>query len=102
MHPQSPQLTIGGALLKQSNDHVILVVTLNFDSEMTFEKHLRLVSSAASQILGILKKSWPVSHDITLFERCFRVICAARFGVRFCSVVLGCQYRPETTGPCSQ
>ena len=55
MHPQSPQLTIGGTVLKESDDLVILGVT--FDFNMTFEKHLRLVSRAASQRLGILTKS---------------------------------------------
>ena len=39
MHPQSPALTIGGAVLKESDDLVILGVT--FDSKMTFEKHLQ-------------------------------------------------------------
>ena len=38
MHPQSPPLTIGGTVLKESDDLVILGVT--FDSKMTFEKHL--------------------------------------------------------------
>ena len=35
---RSPPLTIGGIVLKQSDDLVILGVT--FDSKMTFEKHL--------------------------------------------------------------
>ena len=61
MHPQSPPLTIGGTVLKESDDLVILGVT--FDSKLTFEKHLRLVSRAASQKLGILRKSWRVFHD---------------------------------------
>ena len=56
MHPQSPPLTIGGTVLKESDDLDILGVT--FDSWMTFEKHLCLVSRAASQRLGILRKSW--------------------------------------------
>ena len=34
MHPQSPPLTIGGTILKESDDLVILGVT--FDSKMTF------------------------------------------------------------------
>ena len=55
MHPQSPPLTIGGNVLKESDDLVILGVT--FDSKMTFENHLRLVSRAASQILSTLRKS---------------------------------------------
>ena len=59
-HNASPvtPLTIGGTVLKESDDLVILGVT--FDSKMTFEKHLRSVSRAASQRLGILRKSWSV------------------------------------------
>ena len=55
MHPQSPPFAIGGTVLKESDDLVILGVT--FDSKMTFEKHLRSVSTAASQRLGNLRKS---------------------------------------------
>ena len=40
-YPQSPPLTIGRTVLKESDDFVILGVT--FDSKMTFEKHLRPV-----------------------------------------------------------
>ena len=46
MHLQSPPLTIGGTVLKESDDLVILGVRL--DSKMTFEKDLRSVSRAAS------------------------------------------------------
>ena len=56
VHPKSPPLTIGGTVLKESDDLVILGVT--FDSKMTFEKHLHSVFIAASQRLGILRKSW--------------------------------------------
>ena len=38
MHPQSPPLTIGGTVVKESDDCAILRVT--FNSKMTFEKHL--------------------------------------------------------------
>ena len=69
MHPQSPALTIGRTVLKETDDLVILGVT--FDSKMTFEKHLRSVSRAASQRLGILRKSWQVFHDRLLLRRCF-------------------------------
>ena len=41
MHPQSPPLTIGGTVLKESDDLVTFGVT--FDLKMTFEKHLRFV-----------------------------------------------------------
>ena len=54
MHHQTPPLTIGGTVLKESDDLVILAVT--FDPKMTFEKHLRLVSRAAYQGLVILTK----------------------------------------------
>ena len=46
MHPQSPPLTIGRTVLKESDD---LVMGVTFDSKMTFEKHLCSVSRAASQ-----------------------------------------------------
>ena len=70
MHPQSPPLTIGGTVLKESDDLVILGVT--FDSKMTFEKHVRSVCRAVSQRHGILRKSWLVFHDRLLLGRCFR------------------------------
>ena len=70
MHPQSPALTNGGTVLKESDDLVILGLT--FDSKMTFEKHLRSVSREAPQRLGNLRKSWQVFHDTLLLGRCFR------------------------------
>ena len=45
---------------------------MTFDSKMTFEKHLRSVSRAASQRLGILRKSWRVLDDRSVLGRCFR------------------------------
>ena len=69
IYPKSPALTIGGTMLKESDDLVILGVT--FDSKMIFEKHLRSLSRAASQRLGILRKSWQVFHDRLLLGRCF-------------------------------
>ena len=56
---------------------------------MTFVKHLRSVFRAASQILGILRKSWQVFHDslllgrwfsgfvLPVLEYCFAVWCSA-------------------------
>ena len=44
---------------------------VTFDSKLTFEKHLRSDSRAASQRLGILRKSWRVFHDRLLIGRCF-------------------------------
>ena len=45
---------------------------MTFDFKMSFEKHPRSVSIAASQRLGILRNSWRVLHDGSLLERCFR------------------------------
>ena len=70
MHPQSPPLTIGGTVLKESDDLVILRVT--FDSKITLKKHLRTVSRAAFQRLGILRKCCRVFYDRSLLGRCFR------------------------------
>ena len=83
MHPQSPPITIAGTVLKESDDLVKLGVT--FDSNLTFEKHLRLVFRAASKRLGILKKSWRVFHDRSLLERCFRCFVLPVF--EYCSAV---------------
>ena len=57
-------------MLNESDDLDILSVT--FDSKMTFGKHLRSVSRAASQRLGILRKFWRVFQDRLLLGRCFR------------------------------
>ena len=81
MHPQSPPLNIGRTVLKESDDLVILGV--RFDSKMTFEKHFLSVSRAASQRLGILRKSWRVFHDID------RVLGDA-FGVLSCQFLEYC------------
>ena len=48
-------LTIGGAVLKESDYLDILGVTV--DSKMTFEKRLSSVSRVASQRFGISRKS---------------------------------------------
>ena len=54
VYPQLTQLTLDGTVLKESVDLVILGVM--FDAEMTFENHLRFVSSAAAHRLGIMRK----------------------------------------------
>ena len=54
----------------ESNDLVIFGVT--FDFKQTFEKHLRSISRAASQRLGILTESWRVLHARAPLGRCFR------------------------------
>ena len=57
-------------MLKESNDLDISEVI--YDLNMTFEKHLRSISRAASQRLLVLTKSWRIFHDRLLPGRCFR------------------------------
>ena len=85
-HNASPvtPLTIGRSVLKKSDDLIILGLT--FDCKMTFEKHLRWVSRAASQRLGTLRKFWRVFHDRSLLVRCFR--CFVMPVLDYCSAVL--------------
>ena len=62
VHPQLTPLILDGTVLKESSDFVMLGVT--FDANMTFEKHLHSVSSAAAQRLGIMRKSFQLCHDL--------------------------------------
>ena len=54
-------------------------------AKMTFEKHLRSVSSAAAQRLGIMRKFWQVFHDWSLLLRSFW-----SFVLRFWSIAQQC------------
>ena len=56
--------------------------------------HLHLISRAASQRLGILRKSWRVFHDRLLREM-LSSFCPACFEVLFCIKVLGWRYTPK-------
>ena len=83
-HNASPVTAINywRTVLKESEDLVILGVT--FDSKMTFEKHLRSVSRAASQRLCILRKSGECSCKIGPWEM-LSGFCLAR--LEYCSAV---------------
>ena len=70
-------------MLEESADLVILGVT--FDAKMTFERHLRSVSSTAAQRVGIMRKPWQVFHDRSLLVRSFLELCPA--GFEYCSAV---------------
>ena len=66
MHFQSPALTIGSTVLKH-------LMTLRFYTNLTFDKHLCSVSTAAHQRLDILEPR--LVRDLeSLLERCFRVL----------------------------
>ena len=83
MHPQSPPLTLDGTVQKESDGIDILGVTI--DTEMTFEMYLRLVSRAASQWLGILRKARRVLNDRELLEKCFQGFVLS--GLGYCPAV---------------
>ena len=61
VHPQLTPSTLDVTVLKESADKVMLALT--FNAKMTFEKHLRCVSSAADDRLGFMRKSLQVFHD---------------------------------------
>ena len=44
---------------------------VTFDAKITFEKHIRCVSSAAAQRIGIMRKSWKIFHHRSLLVRSF-------------------------------
>ena len=67
----------------ESDDLVILGVT--YDSKITFQQHLRSVSRAASQRLGILRKSWQVLYDRLILGRCLN--CFVLPVLEYCSAV---------------
>ena len=69
VHLQLTPLTLDGTVLGESADLVILGAT--FYAKITFEKHLRSVSSAAAQMFGIMRKFWQVFHDRSLLVRFF-------------------------------
>ena len=85
VHPQLTPLTLDGTMMTESADLVISGVT--FDAKMTFEKHLRSVSSVAAQRLGIMRKSlfydWSLllrsfwSFVLPVLEYCSAVWCSA-------------------------
>ena len=95
MHPKSPPLTIGGTVLKESDDLDILGVI--FDSEMTLR---RILSRFPEQILKYLV-SWggPVEYSIEYWE-----MLSWFLSCQFWSTVLWCgarcRYTPKITEPC--
>ena len=65
VRPQLTPLTLDGTVLKEFADLVILGLT--FDAKMTFEKHLRYVSSAAAQSLVL----WESPGRYFIIDRSF-------------------------------
>ena len=91
VHPQLTPLTLDRTVLGESADLVILWVI--FDAKMTFEKHLRSVSTAAAQRLYHEKVLAGFSRSVASCE-IFLELCADGFGVLLSSVVLSCRLTP--------
>ena len=71
MHPQSLPLTIGGTVLNECDDLVLL--EMPFDSKMTYEKHHASLGFQSSfSKTWHLEEYWRMVHDRSLLGRCFR------------------------------
>ena len=64
--------------------HPLALELMTFEM-MTFEKHHRSVSRAASRRVGISRKSWRVFHDWLILRRCFQDIVLPV--LEYCSAV---------------
>ena len=67
--PPHPNLVIDNVPLTTSDSFKILGV--NFDSKLTFEQHIRSVSSSVTQKIGILRKSFKNFGDEIIMMNCF-------------------------------
>ena len=79
MHPQSPPLTLGGTILKES----ACLDMLGVNATMAFEENLCSVRRTTSQWLGILRKTWRVFHEQSFLVGCVRCFVL----LEYCSAV---------------
>ena len=104
MHPQSPPLTIGRTVLKESDDLVIL----GWERRLITKLPLRSIFASFLEQLfkdlvsWSLRKSWQVFHDRSLLERCFRGFVLPVFEYYSAVWCSAADKTPYTTGPCSQ
>ena len=92
IHPQLTPLSIGGTVLKESVDLVILGET--FEAKKTFWEAPALCVKCCSSEIWYHEKvlaglSWSVAPSEIFLE-----LCLARFGVLLSSVVLSCRLTP--------
>ena len=81
--PEHPELVLQGAIIENVDKIKLLGVT--FDSKITFNCHLRNITSAVSQKIGILRKCWQVYRDDALVLKCFYAFILPFF--EYCSSV---------------
>ena len=81
--PEHPDLTLMNTTIESVETMKLLGVV--FDSKLTYEQHLRKVTSIASQKVGILRKCWRVYEDDELVKKCFYAFVLPFF--EYCSSV---------------
>ena len=67
--PNHPDLFIDDVVLHTCDSFKILGIV--FDRKFTFEQHIRSVSSAVAQKIGLLRKSFKIFGDPSVLKRCF-------------------------------
>ena len=83
IYPEHPELTLGDTAIEKVEFLKLLGVT--FDAKLTYERHLRNITSKVSQKIGILRKCWRVYQDNSLILKCFYAFILPFF--EYCSSV---------------
>ena len=83
IQPRHPDLLIDNVPLVTDDSFKILGVL--FDSKLTFESHIRAVSSSIAQKLGLLRKSLKIFGDPSILMKCFNAFILPCF--EYCSPV---------------
>ena len=81
--PAHPDLILDDTLIE--NVSVLKLLGVFLDSKLTFEFHLRKITSIVSQKIGILRKCWQTFREDGLVLKCFYAFILPFF--EYCSVV---------------
>ena len=94
-HPAHPNLTLEDTIIENVDLMKLLGVT--FDSKLSYEYHLRNITSHVSQNIGILRKCWRVYQDDALVKKCFFRIYHPTLRVLLNGLDVGSVNSPEYT-----
>ena len=83
IHPQHPELVLSSTTI--GNVDKLKLLGVAFDEKLTFEHHLRNISSVVSRKVGIIRKCWQTYQDDALVLKCFYAFLLPFF--EYCSVV---------------
>ena len=67
--PSFPEFTLNGVALKESSELIILGV--NFDPKLSFERHIRSVAASASQTICIMPRGLKIFDSVEVVYHCF-------------------------------